>query len=362
MLGSGFSLIGIGYLLAALRALTATDKDDGVEMLAELLSVKACPAGVLLLLHLAAAGSLAASGLSFGLAAHSGPYARPPPAALAGGLAAHAAFSLGAGLHEKIALGGGGGKRGKAAPSSLPLLAAAQAPRALNLAGLTFAVKPLLTKRGGGGGGGGGSKAAVGPPLKEPTYFLLDIDGTLVVSDDLYFVAFKQLLEPRGFVVDEPFYAKNVLGGADKQVFENLFPDATPDEITALGVEKDRLFCKLYRELCAKEGPPMIPGLAEALTAAKALGIKAIAATNAPRGAAEACIESLRQTIPAASIIHPTIIVGAECSAPKPSPEPYLKAAGIIGAPLDRCIVFEDSPSGVKAGVNAKARAAVERA
>ena len=44
------------------------------------------------------------------------------------------------------------------------------------------------------------------------------------------------------------------------------------------------------------------------------------AAGPTSRGAAEACIESLRASIPAASIIHPTIVIGAECARPKARP------------------------------------------
>jgi sugar-phosphatase len=34
----------------------------------------------------------------------------------------------------------------------------------------------------------------------------------------------------------------------------------------------------------------------------------------------------------------------------KPNPEPYLKGAEILGVPAAECVVFEDSPSGTKAG------------
>jgi len=197
-------------------------------------------------------------------------------------------------------------------------------------------------------------------PLKEPLAFLLDIDGTLVVSDDLYFLAFKELLTPKGFTVDEPWYAANVLGKTDNQVFTSLFPEATAAEVKDLGVQKDKLFCKLYHKHCkANGGPPMVAGLPEALETAKALGIKAIAVTNAPRGAAEACIASLRKTIPAASIINKRIIIGAECQNAKPHPEPYLTGAGVLGYKPEQCIVFEDSGSGVRAGVAAGAKAVV---
>ena len=63
-----YGLLSVGHLLAALRSLFATSRDDSVPLIMELLSLSACPAGVLLLLRLAAAGSLAASGASLALA------------------------------------------------------------------------------------------------------------------------------------------------------------------------------------------------------------------------------------------------------------------------------------------------------
>jgi beta-phosphoglucomutase-like phosphatase (HAD superfamily) len=34
-------------------------------------------------------------------------------------------------------------------------------------------------------------------------------------------------------------------------------------------------------------------------------------------------------------------------SAPKPDPEPYLMAAGLLGVPIRECVAIEDSPTGV---------------
>lgn len=40
----------------------------------------------------------------------------------------------------------------------------------------------------------------------------------------------------------------------------------------------------------------------------------------------------------------------------KPNPEPYLKAASLLGYPANECIVLEDVPAGVQAGKAANAR------
>merc|ERR1719224_174976 len=102
----------------------------------------------------------------------------------------------------------------------------------------------------------------------------------------------------------------------------------------------------------------MLAGLPEALTTAKELGVRTIAVTNAQRGAGEASITSLQQVIPEASILE-GLVIGAECTRAKPHPDPYVEGMRQLGvAPAD-CIVFEDSRSGVKAGIAAEVMAVV---
>ena len=185
--------------------------------------------------------------------------------------------------------------------------------------------------------------------------FLLDIDGTLVFSDAIYFRVFQRLLAPLGYTVDEPFYKENIHGKVDADVFQKLMPaGSTAEELLAMSQKKDRTFCELYREQAAASGPPMLEGLPAALELAQQQGIRCIAVTNAPRGAAEATIESLRGAIPAASVIE-GLVIGAECTRAKPHPDPYVEGARQLGVPLSECLVFEDSRSGISSGVAAGA-------
>ena len=92
---------------------------------------------------------------------------------------------------------------------------------------------------------------------------------------------------------------------------------------------------------------------------ARATGVRCIAVTNAPRGAAEVCMQSLCDAIPAARGLVEDLVIGAECAAAKPSPAPYLEAMRRLAVPPERCLVFEDSQSGVRAGVAAGVAAVV---
>ena len=46
------------------------------------------------------------------------------------------------------------------------------------------------------------------------------------------------------------------------------------------------------------------------------------------------------------------IITGDDVTRGKPAPDIFLKAAEMAGVPPSRCIVFEDSPLGVKGGLD----------
>ncbi|KAJ7642445.1 HAD-like domain-containing protein [Mycena polygramma] len=53
-------------------------------------------------------------------------------------------------------------------------------------------------------------------------------------------------------------------------------------------------------------------------------------------------------------ITPPSVTITADdkrLKAGKPAPDPFLLAAKCLGFPADRCVVFEDSPSGIRAGV-----------
>ena len=142
-------------------------------------------------------------------------------------------------------------------------------------------------------------------------------------------------------------------------MFTKLMPPGTSEEeLKAMSKRKDDCFCELYRELVAEQGPPMLAGLPEALTTAKELGVRAIAVTNAQRGAGEASIASLQQVIPAASIIE-GLVIGAECTRAKPHPDPYIEGMRQLGVAPSDCVVFEDSRSGIKAGIAAEVMAVV---
>merc|ERR1719213_807078 len=93
----------------------------------------------------------------------------------------------------------------------------------------------------------------------------------------------------------------------------------------------------------------MIPGLDKAFEKLMRLGVQAIAVTNAPRPAAELCIQEIKKKFQSGAIIK-DLVIGAECARAKPHGDPYLEGMKRLGKKPEECIVFEDSRSGIAAG------------
>ena len=199
------------------------------------------------------------------------------------------------------------------------------------------------------------SAAALASPLLSNARLsaaLFDIDGTLFNSDALHLLAFQELLQEEGFNggerISEAFFLENISGRQNSQIVRDLFPERT----AAQGADfSDRKEAK-FRELAAAELSGMVtPGLEALLGTLEARGVRCAAVTNAPRANAELMLGAIGRL----GWFEP-LIIGDECTAGKPDPEPYLRAMRELGVLPGECLAFEDSPSGARAAVAAGLR------
>jgi len=72
--------------------------------------------------------------------------------------------------------------------------------------------------------------------------------------------------------------------------------------------------------------------------------------TSCTRALAEVRIRRAGLPVPKKFITSTDIVHG------KPDPEPYLKAASLLGFPASGCVVFEDAPAGIRSGKSAGAK------
>lgn len=175
---------------------------------------------------------------------------------------------------------------------------------------------------------------------------LFDVDGTLCDSDPIHFEALRDMLQEIGFnggvPITEEFYVKNYAGRHNDDAAAILFPDDHERGVKFLQ-DKEATFRRL-----AKGKLKPIDGLHKLRKWIEERGLKRAAVTNAPRPNAELLISEV-----GLSDFFETVIIGSDCERAKPFPEPYLKALEVLKVSKEHTIIFEDSVSGIKAGVAA---------
>lgn len=175
---------------------------------------------------------------------------------------------------------------------------------------------------------------------------LFDVDGTLCDSDPIHHRAFSEMLQEIGFndgvPISEQFFVENIAGKHNNDIAAILFPN---------DLERGLKFCvdkeAMFRRLAKEELKP-IQGLYKLKKWVEDRGLKRAAVTNAPKENAELMISTL-----GLSDFFEAVILGDDCEHAKPFPDPYLKALDILKVSKDHTFVFEDSVSGIKAGVAA---------
>tara|TARA_B110001452_G_scaffold221518_1_gene194089 strand:- start:95 stop:928 length:834 start_codon:yes stop_codon:yes gene_type:complete len=200
-----------------------------------------------------------------------------------------------------------------------------------------------------------GDAAGVARPR---VHMLLDIDGTLAMTDHLYMLTFRDLMRPYGHTeVDDAWFAKHVAGKVDDAVFRALLPAEmdTPEQLAEMSRQKDETYCRLMVE----QGAEVVKGLGGALEMARENGFRCVAVSNAQRAGCEAVLAMLRRELGEVTSVIEDLVVGAECARAKPHPDPYLEAMSRLGVAPSECVVFEDSRTGVRAGIAAKVAAVV---
>jgi HAD superfamily hydrolase (TIGR01509 family) len=176
-------------------------------------------------------------------------------------------------------------------------------------------------------------------PASQPSRLqavLLDMDGTLVDTEDFWWEAESSLLADLGYRLDER-ERKVVVGGPMDRVVEHLLAvsgvELAPERLGHLINER-------FTELIA-QGVPLRPG-------AKAL-LEELTAYQVPTALVSASHRRIIDLV--LRSIGPehfrTTVAGDEVPRTKPHPDPYLQAARRLGAEPARCVVIEDAPTGV---------------
>ncbi|MFJ9893537.1 HAD family hydrolase [Streptomyces sp. NPDC091280] len=177
-----------------------------------------------------------------------------------------------------------------------------------------------------------------------PAAVLWDMDGTIVDTEPYFTDALTTLVASCGGTLSDTDH--HALIGA------NLW-DMAATAIKA-GAQRDAhtivtdVVTAVQQRL--RHGIPWRPGALELLQELHTARIPTALVTMSFRPIANAVVSAL----PFAAF--DAIVTGEDVEHGKPAPDAYLRAADLLNADITRCIVIEDSPPGVAAGVAAGAR------
>ncbi|CAL9006313.1 unnamed protein product [Prunus brigantina] len=177
---------------------------------------------------------------------------------------------------------------------------------------------------------------------------LFDIDGTLCDSDPLHYYAFREMLQEVGFnggiPITEEFYSEHFSGKNNEYLCSTVFHDWDLQTARKFLDDKEAMF----RSRLAAEQLEPVKGLDKLRKWIENQDFRRAAVTNSPRASGELMISSL-----GLSDFFEILVIGVECTRAKPFPDPYLKALETLQVSHKHAFIFEDSVSGVKAGVAA---------
>jgi len=170
------------------------------------------------------------------------------------------------------------------------------------------------------------------------------MDGTLIDSEPYWMAAETELVEAHGGVWSHQD-GLGLVGNAlpeSGQILRSHGVDLTAEQIV------DFLVRRVAEEI--SRAVPWQPGALELLTALAEAGVPCALVTMSYRSLTEPLVAA------APAGVFGAVVTGDEVTNGKPHPEPYLRAAALLGADVRDCVAIEDSPPGIGSARAAGAR------
>lgn len=186
--------------------------------------------------------------------------------------------------------------------------------------------------------------------VKTPAAVLWDLDGTLLDSEKLWDIPLFELTEKLGGQLSaatrQRMVGTNVMVTLRLLYAEVGIDSPSADQLADSAVWIERRMAEVFRgEL------PWRPGAEDALAAVRASGVAETPmalVTSTERGLTEIALDTIGR-----SMFDATVCGDEVDGLNKPHPEPYLKAARLLGVDPAACVAVEDSPTGTAAAVAA---------
>jgi HAD superfamily hydrolase (TIGR01509 family) len=174
--------------------------------------------------------------------------------------------------------------------------------------------------------------------MSELQAVLFDMDGLLVDSEPLWLEVETAIMARLGSTW-EPADQAHLIGGSLPR--STAYMQRRAARPVARG-DIARWLTQGMAALIRGRGVPLMPGAAELLAGIEAAGIPAALVTSAEPEIMAAALDSI-------GVRFAATVCAADVTRKKPDPEPYLRAAALLGAAPGRCVALEDSPPGLAA-------------
>lgn len=179
--------------------------------------------------------------------------------------------------------------------------------------------------------------------MKKYKAFLFDLNGTMIDDMHYHINAWHKLLNGMGasITLEE---TKQQCYGKNHELLERVFPGRfTEEEKQVISIEKEKAYQEGFRPHLK-----LLNGLDQFLEKAYRGNIKMAIGSAAIAMNIDFVLEGLKLQK------YFSVIVGADdVTKSKPHPETYLKCAAQLNIAPGDCLVFEDSPKGTEAALNA---------
>ncbi len=172
---------------------------------------------------------------------------------------------------------------------------------------------------------------------------IFDMDGVLVASGPAHLASWKLVARKSGLDFSDQQFAAS-FGQTSRDIIRTFWgPDLTDEQIRAIDDRKEAVYRDLIEDIV-----PLTIGVRETLRGLAADGLILSVATSGPPENLAAVIDATGLDQHFQAQVH-----GRDVARGKPAPDVFLLAAERCGLRPADCVVVEDAPAGVEAGVAA---------
>ena len=171
---------------------------------------------------------------------------------------------------------------------------------------------------------------------------LFDMDGLLVDSEPVWSVAEAEIMAWLGGPWNLDVKAQCVGRRVDEACRILVAIAGSSESPVAVQERLVGRMCELFRAHL-----PLLPGAASLVDACRAAGVATALVSSSYRALVDAALESF------GAHRFDVTVAGDEVGRAKPDPEPYLRAAALLGVAPASCVVVEDSVAGTTSGTAA---------